>query len=401
MPDPVVLDGLFRAEMGLANDRPIDMEPRLHELEMGRNPNFEMISRKLGDKVQKTRMKFQWRRRDVIPSTCNVTVLSAAGASTITVDQPGRIHRDVLLHNSRTNELMICNEDAAVAPTTDVEIRSYSHTTPGTAALRYATQVGDIINILPESHAEGEEVPEAWRPKHTEDFDYIMQNDRRGSDITDVAMAEAEYDPRKTRALDNKYALMAYMKGINLAFYLSQTTREVLSADGARRHAMGGIRQKITTNRQSLAGVGGGLTPAMIGEILRVTKYQGAASQNKLAMIGQYGLSAISAWPDGAVRVSPREKQWGYDIKTIITPHGNLDIAYDPMLTEEYGLADKMAILDTAHVRQVRLRGLGGLKIIKKVTSLSHTHRIVDAITGNYGLQIGMEELHAWIEDIS
>jgi len=395
-----LIEGLFRAEMGLANDRPIDMEASLNLLEDSRNANFEKIMRRIGDKVAKTRMKFQWRRRDLTPITCKVTVVDAAGQAHIEVDDYRLIHTDALLYNTRTNELMVCAETAGVAPDATVNIYSYSHATPGTAELRYATAVGDVIVILPESHAEGEEIPAAWRTEDTEDFDYIMQVDRRAADITDIAMNEAEYDPRGQRALDNKLALIEYMKGMNLLFYLSRTTREVLSASGPRRHAMGGLRQKITTNRQDLTGVQGGLTPQVIGEILRRTKYQGASSETKIAMAGQYAVASMSAWPVGSVQVSPREKEWGYDIRTIITPHGNLDISYDPMLTDEYGLADILAIIDPAHVRQVYLQNMG-LTLLKKVSNLSTTHRIVDAITGTFGFQMKFEELSAWIEGIS
>lgn len=394
------IEGLFRSEMGLANDRPIDMEPQLDLLEPTRNPNFEKISRKIAKKIAKTNMKFQWRRRDLLPMTCKVTTASAAGSATITVDRFDLIHRDVLLFNTRTRELMLMNVDAAVAPDESVEVRSYSHVTPGTATIRYATQVGDTIIIGPESHAEGEDVPEAFRSEDTEDYDYIMQNDRRGADITDIAENTAEYDPIGQRAHDNKLAMIEFMKAMNVLFYVSQTTREILSAVGPRRHAMGGLRQKITSNRQSLAAVQGGLTPQVLGEILRKTKYQGMASEDKIAMIGQYGLAAVSAWPVNYVRTSPRDTAWGYNITQVITPHGNLDLAYDPMLTEDYGLADVMCIIDPAHVRQVYLQNLG-LTVIKKVGNLSTAHRVVDAITGTFGLQLKFEELHAWIEDIT
>lgn len=393
-----LVEGFFRAEAGLANDRPIDMEPRLNMLEDSRNANFEKISRAIGPKVAKNRMKFEWRRRDLTPITATVTVADAVGQSHIEIDRYDLCHLDCLLYNTRTNELLLNNETAAVAPDATVNIRSYSHATPGTASLVYATEVGDTIVILPESHAEGEEVPAAWRTESTETFDYIMQMDRRAADLSDIALAESTYDPRSLRALENKMAMIEYMRQINLLFYLSQTTREVVSASGARRHAMGGLRQKIQTNRQSLDVVNV-LSPQVLGEILRRTTSQGQASMNKIVMAGQNAISAMSSWPVGSVQVSPREKEWGYDIKHVITPHGNIDVAYDPMLTQEYGLADIMALIDPAHVRQVYLQTMG-LKVIKKVTSLSTTHRIVDAITATFGMQLKYEELHAWIEGI-
>ena len=400
MPDETLIEGLFRADSGLDASQPVDMEPMLNELEKTRNANFEKVLRKIGKKVPKKLMQFRWRRRELMQLTCTVTAVNAATDSYITVDHFERIHRDTLLENTRTHELMINNEDAAVAPNTTVEIRSYSHTTPGTAELAYATAVGDIITILPEAHAEGEDAPEAFRTQDTEAYDYIMQTARRGAEITDIAMNEAEYDPRGQRANDNRIALIEFMRMMNLLFYLSQSTREILSASPARRHTLGGIRQKIVTNRMSFAAVPPGLTPQAIAEILRTTIYQGAASDEKIAMVGQNATAAMSSWPEGSVRISPLEKDWGYNITRILTPHGFLNLSYDPMLSEEFGLADVMAMLDPAHIRQVYLRNMG-LQILKKVPNLSTSFKVVDIIKGTYGLQMKFEELFAWLEDIT
>lgn len=398
MPPVTMHNAVFRAESGLATNRPVDMEPMLHMLEETRNPSFERILRKIAKKVAKSRMKFEWRYRRIMPRSVKVTVVDAVGQSHIEVDNFAYVHRDDLLYNTRTKELYLANftpTSGGQAPDATVDILSY----PTAGTLQTATAVGDVINILTESHAEGEDLPEYWSTVPTADFDYIMQIDRRSAEISDVAEAEAEYDPRGQRALDNKLAMIELMQGLNLLFYLSQSTRETTSASGPRRHALGGMRQKIVTNRMDVSGVPGGLTPQMIGELLRKTKYQGRASENKSAMIGQYALQAVSSWPVGAVQVSPREKQWGYNIKTIITPHGNLDLMYDHALTEDHGLADVLVIFDPAHVRQTYLRTLG-MKVIKKVANLSTTHKIVDAVTTTAGLQLYHEELHAWLEGI-
>ena len=394
-------EGVVRSEMGLTYDRPIDMEPHLYLLEDTRNPNFEMISRKIeGGKVAKKRMEFYSRRRDLLPNVATVTAASAVSDTSITVDRFDLIHRNCLLVNTRTRELYLNNENAAVAPDASVEVRSYSNAVPGTASLVYATQVGDIIQIAPESHAEGDDFAEAFGSEDTQFEAHIMQSSRRAAQITDIAENEAEYDPIGRRAQDNKLAMIEFMKGINLLMYISIDTREVVSANGARRHAMAGLRQLITTNRQSLLGVNGGFSPQLFGEILRRTKYQGAASQTKLAMVGQNGIAAVSAWPVNYIRTSPLETKWGADIKTVITPHGNIDLAYDPVLTQENGLADIMCILDLAYVRQVYLQNMG-LQIIKKVSNLSTSFMVVDGIKGTFGLDMQFEELHAWIEDIS
>ncbi|MAH50019.1 hypothetical protein CMI37_29640 [Candidatus Pacearchaeota archaeon] len=391
-------EGFFRIENTLEFNRVIEMEARLVELDPTRNPNFERILRRLGPKVNKRRMKFEWRNLKKAPVTITLTAIDAAGASQITsATGYTNVHRDFLVYNTRTKELYLANFDAAVAAAAAFAVYSY---TSADGTLQTATAVDDVCNLLTEAHAEGEEIPEAFRQVPTQDFDYIMQIDRRGADISDIADQEEEYDPRGQRAIDNKNAMIEYMEGMNRLMYLSQTTRETATADnGERRHAMGGIFQKIVTNKMSLSGVPTGLTPTTIGEILRVTKRPGASAANKLAMAGQNAINAASAWPVGAIQVSPREKQWGYDIKTVITPYGNLDLVYDDTLAQEYGLADKLVVIDENHVRETMLRGLG-MQLIQKVVSLSTTHRIVDAITSTFGMQLQNEELFALIEDI-
>lgn len=388
-------EGLFRAEMGLASNRPIDMEPMLGILEESRNPNFERISRAIGGKVAKTRMKFEWRRLDQQPFTCKVTAATAIGGATISVDHPEWIHQDQLLFNTNTNELYLANFTTGVAPAGAVAVLSY----PAAGTLVTATSIGDVIVIGPEAHAEGEEVPPAYHSVPTDAFDYIMQIDRRGAHITDIAMNEAEYDPRGQRDIDNKMSMIELMKGLNLLFYISQSTRETTSASGPRRHAMGGLRQKITTNRISLAGVPSGLTPALMGEIMRKTVYQGGASSTKMCMIGQYASAAISAMPANLVRLVPTSESYGLNINEIITPHGNCKLSYDPVLTEEFGLADIMVCLDMATVRQTYLQNMG-LQLVQKVQNLTTLHQIVDAVTLTAGLQVKNEELNAWVEDI-
>lgn len=397
---PTMHNALFRAESGLASNRPVDMEAALHLIEPTRNPNLERILRKVGGKVAKTRSKYEWRYRVPTPNTCKVTVVDAAGQTHIEVDNYQYIHTDTLLYNTRTRELYLSNftpTSGGQAPDATVDVLPYPSATGG---INVATAVGDIIVIMPESHAEGEQVPAYYSTVPTEAFDYIMQIDRRAAEMSDIAMNEAEYDPVGQRALDNKMVMIELMRDINMLFYVSQSTREVASASGPRRHALGGMRQKIVTNRIDISGApGGAFTTELVGEILRKCKYQGASSQDKVCMIGQYGLAAASAWPVNHVQVSPRENEWGYDIKRIITPHGNLDLAYDPALTADHGLADVMVIFDPAHIRQVYLQNMG-LTVIKKVADLSTTHTIVDAVTLTIGLQMYFDELHAWVEGI-
>ena len=215
-----LVEGIFRAELGNQSDRPLAMEPRLVELDGDRNPDVEMFLRRFGGggsgREARTRMKSEWRNFKRPDTTVKVTVVDAVGQAHIEVDNFAYIHRDQLLKNTRTGELYLANFNAAVAPDATVDILSYTGLAAGTGStVRTATAVGDIIQILPEAHAEGEDFPEAWAGTSTDDFTYIMQIARRSAEISDVADAEEDYDPTKKRDRDNKYAMIEVMEGIS------------------------------------------------------------------------------------------------------------------------------------------------------------------------------------------
>jgi len=397
----------FRSEMGLASNRVREMQDAIVLLDGQRNPDLEIVTRKFGPVVEKRRMKFEWRTLIKTPQTVKVTEADAAGQANIVVDDYKYIHTDDLLYNTRTHELMLAQitdgDSEGVSSSATIPIYSYSDATGTTvpATLKYATEVGDVINILTESHAEGEEFAQAYRMTPEEKYDYIMQSARRSADISDIAMHEVDRDPVQQREYDNKMALIEFYEAKNRLFWLSQTTREVTTgANGARRHAMGGLRQKIVTNRQSLSGVPGGLTPQTIGEALRLTKKHTSSAKQKVCLVGQYATQAMSAWPVGSVRTTPENKSWGFDVRTVITPYGDLALIQDETLTDDYGLADIMAIIDKNSIRQVRLIGMG-LQLIKKIASLSTSCRVADGFKETFGMQLQNEENCAFIEDIS
>jgi hypothetical protein len=188
------------------------------------------------------------------------------------------------------------------------------------------------------------------------------------------------------------------MEGIARLLWVSQSTREVTTASGARRHAMGGLIQKIVKNKAALAN-NAALTPALVGELLRKTKIHTSSSMGKLAVAGQNAIAAVSAWPVNSIQVSPREKEWGFDVKRIITPYGNLDLVHDKFLTAEYAMADYMAILDTSNIRSVYLQTLG-MRVLQKLSSLSTAFRVVDGVTTTFGMELHNEQNFALLTNI-
>ena len=114
-----------------------------------------------------------------------------------------------------------------------------------------------------------------------------------------------------------------------------------------------------------------------------------------------YAKASISAWPVNYTQTDVGNERWGWNVKRVITPHGDIDVIFDPALTAKMGMADVLVLIDPAHVRQVYLPGLGRWQVIKKVASLSDEFNIIDGVKHQAGLQLSEEELHTWLEGIS
>jgi len=70
------------------------------------------------------------------------------------------------------------------------------------------------------------------------------------------------------------------------------------------------------------------------------------------------------------------------------------------MTTDEFGMGDIAAIIDTGSVKSIYLQGLG-MQIIQKVANLSTSFVIVDGLKTTYGLEIKNEENSAVLTGIN
>lgn len=385
-----LIDGAARSDSINQNGLVVDMEPFIKLLDEN-SYWFEALTRKIGGGTETTkRWKHEFMTARLIPSYAIVSAASAANATTVFIAEYNRVKDDFILFNTRSKDLV---RVSGVPTTTSVTVTDAVTGTTPTAGKAWVA--GDILVIMGEAHAEGEEVPAAYSSEPTNDFDYVMTKDRR-IEVTIEEEAEQTYDPMKKRARDRKMAWIMYKREQNLLFYLGKRAREIVSASptGARRHICGGLVEKLTENYTDCSQAQGGITLEFLSNILGSTKYHSAASEQKVFIAGNKAWSNISAWPREALRVSPNETTWGIAINRILTAHGSMDVGYDPMLNANNGLDDRFFIIDAAHVRQLTMQGLP-IRMITDIPNLSTTHKKVDAITGTFGLQVAYPELHA------
>lgn len=384
-----IATGLQRSDQLLAAKVKVFMRDKIDMLDSERFI-FEYLSRQFRKMVNCTNTKYEFIEQRIYPLTMVCTAVSEPGV-TIAVDHPEYAHRDQLIYNTRTGEWYLMNED--IGGTSTSGSITVVNQQAGTGNFVNATAIGDILQIGPETHAEGEALPLAYNVQPTNLYTYIFQHDRvRGN--TDIQKATGEYG-EKQLLIDRKLFWVEEMRALNMQLYISEQTREIASAAGPRRHAMQGLRNWINTNHIDYDAVPGNLTLASVGELMRRTTMHGASSGTKVGIAGQNSISAISAMPAAAIHTTVSETAWGKNLKTLVTPFGNLSFGYDQMLSQEFGMADVFCILDPAYIERLQLKGLE-THLMLNVEDSTDIHNQKDVITGTDGLRVGLEELHAW-----
>jgi len=390
-----LLTGNARTDQVLSNKVAVDMRGNIDLLDDQR-AHFEYLTRQFrGGTTPVDAMKYEFMEQRAYPMTMTCTAISAAAATEVTCDVPSRAHTDQMVYNTRTEEWYLMDEAiGGTATSTTITVLNQS----GSGGITTATAIGDVLIVGPEAHAEGEAVPAAYSNTPSYLYTYLFQHDKRRAN-TDIQRLSKEYGIKQL-ILDRKIFWLGEMRALAMNMYTSKKGREVASASGPRRHQMSGIMEQITTNVIDFDAVPGALSLASIGEMLRICKSHSASSSVKVGVCGQNAIAAVSAMPAAAIRTTVSETAWGKNLKTLVTPHSNLAVGYDPMLSDEYGMADKFFILDPSYIERLELKG-APTHLLLNIQASDDIHNQVDAITGTDGLRLGLEELHAYAENVA
>lgn len=356
---------------------------------------FEFLSRQFKPMRGITSLTYNVMEMRPYPNTLIVTGVNAVGATVITVDHPEYAHTDQDIYNTRTKEHVTMNEVIGGVGTGGA-ITIVNRT--GSGGLLKASAVGDILLIGTEVHAEGEAIPAAYSNQPTSRLTYLYQHDKTRKN-TDIERLTAQYGPNQL-LIDRIQFYVDEMKALALNLYHGNQGLEVVSAGGPRRMFMSGLMEQITTNVLDYDGIPGAMSLASLGEIARKTMDYSASADTKVVIAGQNAIAAISAMPAAAIQTTVSETSWGKALKTLVTPHANLAVEYDPMLSAKYGLADKLFVLDPNQIERLYLIG-AETHMIMNVQANDDIHNQVDVITGTDGIFVGLEELSAYAEHVA
>lgn len=356
---------------------------------------LDMLSRQMGKGIANVgRMNTFWRERASMSLSDTVGADAALGATSVKVANPANFHVDEMIFQTGSDDMCIVDEaEGGTAAAGYVKVRGKS----GTGGITSAITSGEVLNIGPHVQYEGGVVPAAFSNKSVTKNTFLFQTDAT-INITDIANLEeqlGEEEIKKQR--DDKY--IENLERLNMALYGANGGRDVLSAGGARRSTPTGLNEYLATQTTDMDGAP--ITLATIGEILRLTTiWGGNNAEGKVLLVGQNVNNAITAMPSSAVRaVAGSGIKWGVKVKTLVTGYGDLDVAFDPALSQEHGRAGDMYILDKDCIQQVQLKG-APLKVVKNTQAKRDVHHIEDVYTGTRGLKMNRVELSRRVKNV-
>lgn len=361
------------------------------------DPNQHLLNKimgQIGPVKSYGRRKVEWRERRLLPCSTTVTAAAAVADTTVSVATPKIGARDQVVYAPRTNSVFVMNEDVGgTSAAGKITVRGKA----GSGGIPVALEVGDVLNFLLEVHAEGEDIPPAYANTEDAFFTYIQQFDATIK-VTDITRFEDGYGTPDELGKQRKQKYIELIRAFCLAMYGSQSFLETVSGTAnARRYGMASLPEYLRASARDLSVLPpGSLSLAVFADIIRTTKFHSASSAKKIAIAGQNAIVSISALPANAVRTTPgAQSQWGTTVQSILTAFGEVDIMHDQLLSQEYGQADRMYILDP-NAEYLHLTQLNNLpwQILTNRQNPTDVHNVIDIHTGTRGFILKLPELH-------
>lgn len=377
---------------------PIDMEAMTKTI-VARDYTVKRLVKSFGESIVAKDFLHKHRERRPIPTWTTVITAAAAGASTLGVADYSYIKSDVTLWVVRNGVRIMQLLTTAVPSTSSVAVVNFTGST-GSGTTPAAVQVGDVVVIGTEAHAEGEDAPAAYSNISVNVADYCMESIRTVKK-TNREGAVAHYDNKEQSLVaDMTMAWFEEEKKQSLAMWLGAESYEITSAGGRTRYQMKGLLDRLTENQADYSGVGDGYTQQAFQEDLRKAVDSSPIGSEKFLVAGVAINNAISAWPQEAIVTDPRSKDWGVQINLIRTQYGEVPVSYEPLLSAKHGMASLGAVLEKKNTRMMHVQGLP-MKAFVGIQNNRDITNMENAIAGTFGMATDFAETMFLIKGVS
>lgn len=318
--------------------------PIIHELEIDKAPLTVIMTKAAGRLVPSGNKKVEWLE-DSLPA--QFAVLSSAltaAATSMVVTNYSYFAKNMLVQINKKEIVRV----TATPTTTTVAI---SRAVGEEAAA--AASAGDQLFIIGDSSEEGAGASPILMTLKSNPYNY-MEITKTDIGWTGTAMESEVYgqsDPEKDRAK----AIVKHARELEKKYIVGQRSLTAVGPVDSKEHrTMRGVMRFISTN---VTDMGGEMTNAEFDNFLR--KVFRFGSGKKLMVGSGTVINVINGFAKNKVSLAEFNPNYGLKLAKYITPFGDLDIAYSPLL-ENDSLDD--------------LSGLGGTGIVLDIPNLEVHH---------------------------
>ena len=314
--------------------------PIIHELEIDKAPLTVIMTKASGRLVPSGNTKVEWIE-DTLPAQFDVLGANlTAGATTMVVTNYDYFCAGMLVQINRKEIVRV----TATPTTTTVAIAR----AVGEESAAAATQ-NDQLFIIGDSSEEGTDTSPILMPTKTNPYNY-MEITKTDIGWTGTAKASEVYG-KSDPDVDRVKAIVKHARELEKKYIVGQRYYTASGAISSKAHrTMRGVMTWISTNYQAM---GGEMTQEEFENHLRkVFRY---GSNKKLLVASGKVISVINSFAQSKVTPAEFNSTYGLKLSKYITPFGDLDIAYSPLLENASlddfnGLAGTGIILDIANL---------------------------------------------------
>lgn len=312
----------------------------IHELEIDKAPLTVIMTKAAGRLVSSGNKKVEWFE-DSLPAQFDVLGAAlTAGAATMTVTNYSYFAKNMLVQVNKAEIVRV----TATPTTTAVAIER----AVGEEAAAAAAQNGQLF-IIGDSSEEGTGVSPIVMTTKDNPFNY-MEITKAEIGWTGTAKASEVYG-KSDPEVDRVKAIVKHARELEKKYIVGQRYLDAVGpVDGKEHRTMRGVLRWITTNVQAMAGE---MTNQEFDNHLRKAFRYG--SGKKLLIASGTVINVINGFAKNKVQLAAFNPAYGLKLSKYITPFGDLDIAYSPLLENDSlddltGLAGTGIVLDIANL---------------------------------------------------
>jgi len=312
----------------------------IHELEIDKAPLTVIMTKAAGRLIASGNKKVEWFE-DALPAQFDVLGAAlTAGATTMTVTNYSYFAKNQLVQVNKNEIVRV----TATPTTTTVAIERAVGEESAAAAAQ-----GDQLFIIGDSSEEGTNVSPILLTLKDNPYNY-MEITKTDIGWTGTAKASEVYG-KSDPEVDRVKAIVKHARELEKKYIVGQRYFDATGpVDGKEHRAMRGVMRFISTNVQ---GMGGEMTNQEFDNHLRKSFRYGSAK--KLLIASGTVINVINGFVKNKVQPAVFNPSYGLKLSKYITPFGDLDIAYSPLLENDSlddltGLAGTGIVLDIANL---------------------------------------------------